>query len=142
MIRSPTISGLAGRRSLQYHFCHRTAGYKRLMEGCPMLHNAFAWFYLGAFLVAVIAWFLLGNAQKMPQTTLQWGILVFLARWLPGLATLCGRRRDAGGRRTPAMTNMHVPAGLLVETAPSGTNSRRALMTGALVILAATVGAS
>ena len=31
-----------------------------------------------AFLVAVIAWFLLGNAQKMPQTTLQWGILVFL----------------------------------------------------------------
>ncbi|MGK3717372.1 hypothetical protein ACSLO9_33730, partial [Escherichia coli] len=36
---------------------------------------AFAWFYLGAFLVAVIAWFLLGNAQKMPQTTLQWGEL-------------------------------------------------------------------
>lgn len=54
-------------------------GYKRLMETRPMpQHNAFAWFYLGAFLVAVIAWFLLGNAQKMPQTTLQWGILVFL----------------------------------------------------------------
>ena len=54
-------------------------GYKRLMETRPMpQHNAFAWFYLGAFLVAVIAWFLLGNTQKMPQTTLQWGILVFL----------------------------------------------------------------
>lgn len=54
-------------------------GYKRLMETRPMpQYNAFAWFYLGAFLVAVIAWFLLGNAQKMQQTTLQWGILVFL----------------------------------------------------------------
>lgn len=72
-------------------------GYKRLMETRPMpQHNAFAWFYLGAFTVAVIAWFLLGNAQKMPQTTLQWGILVFLGVVASGLATLCGttaRRR-------------------------------------------------
>ncbi len=56
-------------------------GYKRLMETRPMpQHNAFAWFSVGAFLVAVIPWFLLGNTQKMPQTTLQWGILVFLWR--------------------------------------------------------------
>lgn len=54
-------------------------GYKRLMETRPMpQHNAFAWFYMGAFMVAVVAWFMLGNAQKMPATTLQWGILVFL----------------------------------------------------------------
>lgn len=72
-------------------------GYKRLMETRPMpQHNAFAWFYLGAFLVAVIAWFLLGNAQKMPQTTLQWGILVFLGVVASGIGYLCGttaRRR-------------------------------------------------
>ncbi|GCS54499.1 inner membrane EamA-like transporter [Escherichia coli] len=42
-------------------------------------HNAFAWFYLGAFRVAVIAWFLLGHAQKMPPNTLHLGTLGFLA---------------------------------------------------------------
>ena len=53
-------------------------GYKRLMETRPMpQHNALRGSIL-ARSVAVIAWFLLGNAQKMPQTTLQWGILVFL----------------------------------------------------------------
>ncbi|MGF7447333.1 Rpn family recombination-promoting nuclease/putative transposase, partial [Klebsiella michiganensis] len=32
-------------------------GYKRLMETRPMpQHNAFAWFYIGAFLVAAVAW--------------------------------------------------------------------------------------
>ena len=43
------------------------------METRPMpQHNAFAWFYIGAFLVAVVAWTMLGNAQKMPETSLQW----------------------------------------------------------------------
>ncbi len=47
-------------------------GYKRLMEVRPMpQHNAFAWFYVGAFIVAVAAWFMLGNAQMLPTTTLQ-----------------------------------------------------------------------
>lgn len=54
-------------------------GYKRLMETRPMpQHNAFARFYVGAFLVAVVAPSMLGNAQKMPETSLQWGILLFL----------------------------------------------------------------
>lgn len=77
-------------------------GYKRLMEARPMpQHNAFAWFYIGAFLVAVVAWFMLGNAQKMPETTLQWGILVFWAWPLQASATLCGttaRHRLMRGR--------------------------------------------
>lgn len=93
-------------------------GYKRLMETRPMpQHNAFAWFYLGAFLVAVIAWFLLGNAQKMPQTTLQWGILVFLGVVASGIGYFMwnygATQVDAG--TLGIMNNMHVPAGLLVN---------------------------
>ncbi|MBW6100984.1 hypothetical protein HTY54_09580 [Escherichia coli] len=76
-------------------------GYKRLMETRPMpQHNAFAWFYLGAFPVAVIAWFLLGNTQKMPQTTLQWGHSG--VSWRGGFRDwllYVELRRDAGGRR-------------------------------------------
>ncbi|VFT73109.1 transporter 10 TMS drug/metabolite exporter (DME) family [Klebsiella aerogenes] len=61
-------------------------GYKRLMEVRPMpQHNAFAWFYVGAFIVAVAAWFMLGNPQKLPTTTLQWSVLVWLGVVASGL---------------------------------------------------------
>ncbi|SPX09787.1 membrane protein YigM [Escherichia coli] len=99
MIRSPTISGLA------CCWCNSPISLlplawwvnKRLMETRPMpQHNAFAWFYLGAFSGGSDCMVLAGNAQKMPQTTLQWGILVFLGVVASGMATLCGttaRRR-------------------------------------------------
>ncbi len=95
-------------------------GYKRLMETRPMpQHNAFAWFYMGAFMVAVVAWFMLGNAQKMPATTLQWGILVFLGVAASGIGYFMwnygATQVDAG--TLGIINNMHVPAGLLVNLA-------------------------
>lgn len=95
-------------------------GYKRLMETRPMpQHNAFAWFYLGAFLVAAVAWSLLGNAQKLPETTLQWSILVFLGVVASGIGYFMwnygATQVDAG--TLGIMNNMHVPAGLLVNLA-------------------------
>jgi carboxylate/amino acid/amine transporter len=95
-------------------------GYKRLMETRPMpQHNAFAWFYMGALLVAIVAWSLLGNAQKMPETTLQWGILVFLGVAASGIGYFMwnygATQVDAG--TLGIMNNMHVPAGLLVNLA-------------------------
>lgn len=95
-------------------------GYKRLMETRPMpQHNAFAWFYLGAFLVAVVAWFTLGNAQKLPETNLQWSILVFLGVVASGIGYFMwnygATQVDAG--TLGIMNNMHVPAGLLVNLA-------------------------
>ena len=95
-------------------------GYKRLMETRPMpQHNAFAWFYMGAFMVAIVAWSMLGNAQKMPATTLQWGILVFLGVAASGIGYFMwnygATQVDAG--TLGIMNNMHVPAGLLVNLA-------------------------
>lgn len=95
-------------------------GYKRLMETRPMpQHNAFAWFYMGALIVAIVAWFMLGNAQKMPATTLQWGILVFLGVAASGIGYFMwnygATQVDAG--TLGIMNNMHVPAGLLVNLA-------------------------
>lgn len=67
----------------------------------------------------MIAWFLLGNAQKMPQTTLQWGILVFLGVVASGIGYFMwnygATQVDAG--TLGIMNNMHVPAGLLVNPA-------------------------
>ena len=115
-------------------------GYKRLMEIHPMpQHNAFAWFYMGAFVVALVAWFLLGNPQKLPTTTLQWGILVWLGVVASGLGYFMwnygATQVDAG--TLGIMNNMHVPAGLLVNFAiwqqqPHWTS----FIIGALVIVA------
>ena len=95
-------------------------GYKRLMETRPMpQHNAFAWFYLGALVVAVTAWFALGNPQKLPTTTLQWSVLVWLGVVASGLGYFMwnygATQVDAG--TLGIMNNVHVPAGLLVNLA-------------------------
>ncbi|TCV95640.1 carboxylate/amino acid/amine transporter [Biostraticola tofi] len=95
-------------------------GYKRLMEVHPMpQHTAFSWFYLGAFIVAVIAWLLFGNPQQLPTTGLQWGILVWLGVVASGLGYFMwnygATQVDAG--TLGIMNNVHVPAGLLVNLA-------------------------
>ena len=95
-------------------------GYKRLMETRPMpQHNAFAWFYMGAAIVAVAAWFMLGNPQKLPTTTVQWGVLVWLGVVASGLGYFMwnygATQVDAG--TLGIMNNVHVPAGLLVNLA-------------------------
>ena len=95
-------------------------GYKRLMETRPMpQHHAFAWFYMGAAIVAVAAWFMLGNPQKLPTTSVQWGILVWLGVVASGLGYFMwnygATQVDAG--TLGIMNNVHVPAGLLVNLA-------------------------
>ena len=95
-------------------------GYKRLMETRPMpQHNAFAWFYMGAFIVAVVAWFMLGNPQKLPTTTVQWSVLIWLGVVASGLGYFMwnygATQVDAG--TLGIMNNVHVPACLLVNLA-------------------------
>jgi len=95
-------------------------GYKRLMETRPMpQHNAFAWFYMGALIVAVAAWFMLGNPQKLPTTTVQWSVLIWLGVVASGLGYFMwnygATQVDAG--TLGIMNNVHVPAGLLVNLA-------------------------
>lgn len=93
-------------------------GYKRLMEVYPLpQHTAFSWFYLGAAIIAAIAWFCLGNPNQLPSTTLQWGILVWLGVVASGLGYFMW---NYGATQVDAatlgiMNNMHVPAGLLVN---------------------------
>ena len=95
-------------------------GYKRLQEIRPVpQHTAFSWFYLGAAAIATLAWFLWGNPQKLPTTSLQWGILIWLGVAASGLGYFMwnygATQVDAG--TLGIMNNMHVPAGLLVNLA-------------------------
>ncbi|CNI48293.1 membrane protein [Yersinia frederiksenii] len=95
-------------------------GYKRLMEVHPIpQHVAFSWFYFGALIVAVVAWFAFGNPQKLPTTSLQWGVLVWLGVGASALGYFMwnygATQVDAG--TLGIMNNVHVPAGLLVNLA-------------------------
>jgi drug/metabolite transporter (DMT)-like permease len=114
-------------------------GYKRLMETRPMpQHNAFAWFYMGAF------WWrwrpgLCWVTAKLPTTTLQWGVLVWLGVVASGLGYFMwnygATQVDAG--TLGIMNNVHVPAGLLVNLAIWQEQPHwPSFIIGALVILA------
>ncbi|MCG6659275.1 EamA family transporter [Halomonas campisalis] len=95
-------------------------GYRRLsVELPPALprYSVFAWFYLGAMVVALPAFALLGNAGAMPTTGVQWGVLAWLGLVASGLGyflwNLGATRVDAGA--LAIMNNALVPAGLLVN---------------------------
>lgn len=95
-------------------------GYKRLQETRPMpQHTAFSWFYVGAVSVAIVAWLIWGNPNKLPTTSLQWWVLAWLGIAASGLGYFMwnygATQVDAG--TLGIMNNMHVPAGLLVNLA-------------------------
>ncbi|MCL2893529.1 carboxylate/amino acid/amine transporter [Brenneria tiliae] len=112
--------GLVLVQAANIFFAIGQVGYKRLMEVHPMpQHTAFSWFYLGALAVSVAAWLLFGNADKLPTTSLQWGVLVWLGVAASGLGYFMwnygATQVDAG--TLGIMNNFHVPAGLLVNLA-------------------------
>lgn len=93
--------------------------YKVLQERSPQTspaHQNFAYFYLGALVVVVVAWLLWGG-NKYPTTNMQWGVLLWLGLVASGLGYFLWNKGatlvDAGS--LGIMNNMLVPAGLLVN---------------------------
>lgn len=81
------------------------------------LSRFFGHFFLGALVLALPSYLLFGNAERLPETSLQWGVLA----WMGFFATALGMfwwvkgstRVDAG--TLAVMNELHVPAGLLVN---------------------------
>ncbi|XKM12935.1 carboxylate/amino acid/amine transporter [Orbaceae bacterium ac157xtp] len=93
-------------------------GYKRIMEVYKLpQHNAFAWVYVGAAIIAIICWFLFGNASKLPTTTTQWLIIVWLGVVASGLSYFLwnygATKVDSG--MLAIMNNVVIPVGILVN---------------------------
>lgn len=95
--------------------------YKRLLETWPsskpvVQHQTFGWFYLGALVVVLPAWLLLGG-DKYPVSTLHWGILLWLGIVASGLGYFfwnLGSTRVSSGQLA-IMNNALIPAGLIVN---------------------------
>ncbi|GAB3241182.1 carboxylate/amino acid/amine transporter [Pseudaeromonas pectinilytica] len=100
-------------------FAAGQVGYKRLLAQqtaeLPQ-HQIFACFFLGAALVALVAWLLLGT-PRYPTSSLQWGLLLWLGAGASGLGYFLWNK---GATRVNAgvlaiMNNALIPAGLLVN---------------------------
>ena len=95
-------------------------GYKFVMEKeathIPQ-RTVFGYFYLGALVVATVAFALMGNLNKLPTTTTQWGILIYLGVIASGLGYFVWNKGaclvNAGA--LAIMNNALVPAGLIVN---------------------------
>ena len=81
------------------------------------LHRFFGHFFLGALVLVIPSFLLFGDPARLPQTSVQWGVLV----WMGLFATALGMygwvrgstQVDAG--TLAIMNELHVPAGLLVN---------------------------
>ncbi|EKO3945071.1 DMT family transporter [Vibrio fluvialis] len=95
-------------------------GYKYVMERETVelpQHTVFGYFYLGALVVATVAFLLLGNPGKLPTTSVQWGILIYLGVIASGFGYFTWNKGacmvNAGA--LAIMNNVLVPAGLVVN---------------------------
>lgn len=81
------------------------------------LHRFFGHFFLGALLLAVPSYLLFGDPGKLPQSAVQWGVLVWMGLFATALGMFWWVKGstlvDAG--TLAIMNELHVPAGLLVN---------------------------
>jgi carboxylate/amino acid/amine transporter len=93
---------------------------RRLLLRYPVeqpLPRYFGHFFLGALVLVLPSFLLFGNPDRLPQTGVQWGVLL----WMGLFATALGMywwvkgstRVDAG--TLAVMNELHVPAGLVVN---------------------------
>jgi drug/metabolite transporter (DMT)-like permease len=118
-------------------------GYKKLTSTFTAqvpYHNVFAWFYLGALVVALPAFFLFGNPSQLPQNTGQWGVLLWLGIVASGLGYYFwnqGALAVSSGTLA-IMNNALIPAGLVVNLLlwQKDTDFSRLLLGGVIIAIA------
>lgn len=96
--------------------------YKYLLKSRPELkstpkHTIFGLFFIGAFVVAQIAFFIFGTTDKMPTTSVQWGIILYLGAVASGAGYFLWNQGAAKVNigSLAIMNNALVPVGLIVN---------------------------
>lgn len=103
-------------------FATGQVAYKHLVKSTPELeskpmHTIFGLFFIGAFLVALIAFFIFGSTEKMPTTSIQWGVLIYLGAVASGAGYYFWNKGAVlvNTGSLAIMNNALVPLGLLVN---------------------------
>ena len=126
-------------------FATGQVAYKQFMQSARergealLPRQTFGWFFIGASLVATVAWAILGKPQY-PTSGLQWGILVWLGAVASGLGYFLWNKgaTQVSAGTLAAMNNALIPAGLLVNLLiwNRDANLPRLFIGGAVIALA------
>ena len=126
-------------------FATGQVAYKQFMQSSHMRgetllpRQTFGWFFIGASLVATLAWLTLGKPQY-PTNNLQWGILLWLGAVASGLGYFLWNKgaTQVSAGTLAAMNNALIPAGLLVNLLiwNRDANLPRLCLGGAVIVLA------
>lgn len=98
----------------QVGYAHLIRHYR--IDG-QQLWNSFGFFFIGAFMLVLPAWLLLGNVDRLPQSAVHWGVLIWLGLAASGFGFFFWNKGatlvDAG--TLGIMNNALIPAGLIVN---------------------------
>ena len=114
------ITGFLLLQVANFTFAAGQVGYKHVMKRYPVdipAYRTFGYFFMGALIIALPSFIVFGNADRLPTTALQWGVLTWLGLAASGIGLFLWNRGackvDAG--TLAIMNNVLVPAGLLVN---------------------------
>ncbi|GAB2994919.1 EamA family transporter [Psychrosphaera aestuarii] len=118
-INSDFLFGLLLVQCANICFAFGQVAYKRLMPSRSVIsqHKVFGFFYIGAFVLALILYSIFGNVERLPTTMTQWGILLYLGVVASGLGYFGWNRgaTEVNVGTLAAMNNLLIPAGILVN---------------------------
>ncbi|WP_199610484.1 EamA family transporter [Flocculibacter collagenilyticus] len=92
--------------------------YKRLVIPKHVAqHNIFGWFFVGATIISACSVMLFANWQRLPSSSLQWGIVIWLGIGASGLGYFLWNSgaKQVNTGQLAVMNNVLIPAGLLVN---------------------------
>ncbi|GAA5135294.1 carboxylate/amino acid/amine transporter [Thalassotalea piscium] len=101
-------------------FAAGQVGYKRIMaKQCEQIsqHTVFGLFFVGALMIVIPCYLILGEPAKLPTTSLQWSILAYLGIVASGLGYFAwnkGATQVSVGTLAVA-NNLLIPAGIIVN---------------------------
>ncbi|MBH0049873.1 carboxylate/amino acid/amine transporter [Pseudoalteromonas sp. SWYJZ19] len=117
-LNSNFIIGLLLVQGANISFAVGQVTYKRLMMNNQLDDKTiFGWFFIGALIIATICYALFGNSNKLPSTSTQWGILIYLGVVASGLGYFMWNKGatlvNVGA--LAVMNNLLIPAGIIVN---------------------------
>ncbi|WP_409424940.1 carboxylate/amino acid/amine transporter [Pseudoalteromonas sp. RW-H-Ap-1] len=124
-------------------FATGQVSYKRLMANNKLDDKTvFGWFFIGALVIAVACYALFGNTDKLPTSSTQWGILIYLGIVASGLGYFMWNKGatlvNVGA--LAVMNNLLIPAGIIVNVLIWNRDADIARLTiGAAIMLLALV---
>ncbi|MFM2486303.1 DMT family transporter [Celerinatantimonas yamalensis] len=139
------LRGLVMVQGANLCFAAGQVAYKRLLAKQTQAleqKSVFSWFFIGALIVSSIEYLLWGDANKLPQTTLQWGILIYLGIVASGWGYFAWNKgaTQVNVGALAVTNNLLIPTGIIVNVMIWNHNADLfRLSVGAILIIAALI---